>query len=285
MNLPALNRRRKASVLVAEDESIVRADVEDYLKSFGYRVAASVASGEEAKRQATKLRPDLVLMDIILSGKVDGIEAGKYIQRKLGIPVVFVTAHGDERTLERAKLNAPFGYVLKPFNDRELRTAIEIAIFRHRAEEELVRLHQWLKAIVNSMDEAVVVTDKWGFITLFNECAAALTGWKPQKAVGKALGQVVQFFHGENRQPVLLPLNEALLQSSGKASHEQLVLASAKGAETPVRFSIASMTDSNGEINGVILKFQAFELGSSSATEAEAATKPSTRATRSGVHW
>src|SRR5438093_3197895 len=117
-------------------------------------------------------------MDIILSGKVDGIEAGKYIQSKLGIPVVFVTAHGDERTLERAKLNAPFGYVLKPFNERELRTAIEIAIFRHRAETELRRLQQWLKAILDHMDEAIVVTDKWGFITLFSERAAVLTGWK-----------------------------------------------------------------------------------------------------------
>src|SRR5438477_3698599 len=98
MSLSRLNRRKKASILVAEDESIVRADVEEYLKSFGYRIAASVATGEEAKRQATKHRPDLVLMDIILSGKVDGIEAGDYIQRRLRIPVVFVTAHGDERT-------------------------------------------------------------------------------------------------------------------------------------------------------------------------------------------
>src|ERR1041385_20230 len=153
MTLSPRNRRKKPSILVVEDEAIVRADVEEYLKSFGYQVAAAVGSGEEAKAQATKLQPDLVLMDILLSGKVDGIEAGKYIQRKLGIPVVFATAHGDERTLERAKLNAPFGYVLKPFNDRELRTAIEIALFRHRSEEELRQLHQWLKTILDSMEE------------------------------------------------------------------------------------------------------------------------------------
>src|ERR1041385_8476522 len=105
MNPSLVNRRKTASILVAEDEAIVRADVEDYLKAFGYRVAASVATGEEAKRQATKLGPDLVLMDILLAGKIDGIEAGRYIQKKLGIPVVFVTAHGDEFTLQRAKLN------------------------------------------------------------------------------------------------------------------------------------------------------------------------------------
>ncbi len=277
MNQPTLNRRKKASILVAEDESIVRADMEDHLKSFGYRICASVASGEEAKRQATKLRPDLVLLDIILSGRVDGIEAGDYIQRKLGIPVVFVTAHGDEHTLERAKLNAPFGYVLKPFNDQELRTAIEIAIFRHEAEEELRRLHQWLKAILDSMEEAVLVTDKWGFITLVNDRAVTLTGWQRQKAVGKALGQVVRLLHGASRKPYLLPLHEILLQPAAKSNLDQLVLVPVNGSETPVRFRIAPMTDSDGEVNGVILKFQPLELGRLPAIEARATEKPTPR--------
>lgn len=256
MNLSLLNRRKKASILIVEDEAIVRADVEEYLKSFGYRIAASVASGEEAKRQATQTRPDLVLMDIMLSGKVDGIEAGKYIQRKLRIPVVFVTAHGDEPTLERAKLNAPFGYVLKPFNERELRTAIEIAIFRHRAEEELHRLDQWLEAILNSMDEAVVVTDKWGLITLFNQQAETLTGWHRQKAIGKPLGQVVHFLKGNNREPVLLPANEALLQSARSHGDQQVILTPLKGSNTDVRFSLGPMIDGDGEVNGLILKFR-----------------------------
>lgn len=254
MNPPTLNRHKKATILVAEDEAIVRADMEDYLKSFGYRVVASVASGEEAKRLAAKLSPDLVLMDIVLDGKVDGIEAGKYIQSKLGIPVVFATAHGDEHTFERAKLNDPFGYVLKPFNDRELRTAIEIALFRHRTEEELRRHRQWLKAILDSMEEAVVVTDKWGFITLFSERAAALTGWKAQKALGKPLGEVVQFLDRLNRAPVAPPLPGAALQPIVKRIAEQVLLVTAKGLEMPVQFSIAPMADSDGQVNGAILK-------------------------------
>jgi PAS domain S-box-containing protein len=220
-------------------------------------------------------------MDIILSGKVDGIEAGKYIQSKLGIPVVFVTAHGDDRTLERAKLNAPFGYVLKPFNDQELRTAIEIAIFRHAAEEELRRVQQWLKAILDSMEEAVLVTDKWGFITLVNDRAVTLTGWQRQKAVGKALGQVVRLLHGTSRQPYLLPLNEILLQPTGKGNLEQLLLAPRHGSETTVRFSIAPITDADGEVNGVILKLQPIELSRSPAIKARAAAKPTLRTTQS----
>src|SRR5207249_9794897 len=163
-------------------------------------------------------------MDIMLAGKLDGIQAGKSIQTKLGIPVVFVTAHVDEHTLERAKLNAPFGYVLKPFNDRELRTAVEIAIFRHRTEEELVRLQQWLKAILDNMAEAVVVTDKWGFITLFNERAAALTGWKGKKAVGKPLDEVVKFVNGDSRRPVSPPISDVVLHETGQKSRQQSVL-------------------------------------------------------------
>jgi len=261
MNPRTLNRRKKASILVVEDESIVRADVEEYLKSFGYRISASVASGEEAKRQATRLGPDLVLMDILLAGKVDGIEAGKYIQRKLGIPVVFVTAHGDEHTLERAKLNAPFGYVLKPFNDRELRTAIEIAIFRHRTEEELRRLQHWLKSILDNLEEGVVVTDKWGLVKLFNERAAALTGWKPKKAVGKAIDDVVRFLDGATRQPVRALLNQAKRQSNGESiTNELFIMVTAKGDQLPVTFNIAPMTDPDGEINGAILKFRPIKI-------------------------
>jgi PAS domain S-box-containing protein len=254
MNPPTLNRHNKATILIAEDEAVVRADIEDYLKSFGYRIAASVASGEEAKRLAAKLAPDLVLMDIVLGGKVDGIEAGKHIQKKLGIPVVFATAHGDEDTLERAKLNDPFGYVMKPFNDRELRTAIEIAIFRHRTETELLRHRQWLKAILDNMEEAVVVTDKWGFITLFSERAEAMTGWKAQKALGKPLGEIMRFLHSVSRETVALPLPDATLKPITKRNRKRVLLMTAKGSEMPVEFSIAPMAGSDGEVNGAILK-------------------------------
>ncbi len=193
-------------------------------------------------------------MDVALAGKVDGIEAGKYIQKKLRIPVVFATAHGDEHTLERAKLNAPFGYVLKPFNDRELRTAIEIAIFRHRTEEDLRRHRLWLNAILDNMEEAVIVTDKWGFITLFNQCAVALTGWKAQKALGKPLGEVVQFLDGRSRSLVAPPLPDDVLQPVVKRNPEQVLLVTAKGSETPVQFSIVSLADSDDQVNGAILK-------------------------------
>jgi len=259
MNSRTWNRRKKPSILVVEDESIVRADMEDQLRSLGCRVVASVASGEEAKRLAVQHQPDLVLMDIVLAGKIDGIKAGKFIQRKLGIPVVFVTAHGDEHTLGRAKLNAPFGYVVKPFNDRELHSAIEIAMLRHRTEAELRRLQQWLRAILDNMEEAVVVTDKWGFITLFSERAAALTGCREEEAMGKALNDVVRLLHGVSRQPFSPALGQVALQGASLGNNAQFILLTAKGSETAVQFHIAPMSDSDGNFNGAILKFAAVQ--------------------------
>src|SRR5688500_8622672 len=119
-------------ILVVEDESIVALDIQCRLESMGYEVPATVASGEKAVEQAGDLRPDLVLMDIHLQGKMDGIEAADQIRRRFGIPVIYLTANADHPTVQRAKVTEPFGYVIKPFEERELQTSIEMAIYKHQ---------------------------------------------------------------------------------------------------------------------------------------------------------
>lgn len=126
-----------AKLLVVEDEEIVAFDIESTLKSLGYEVLAVFASGEEAIACVAHLHPDLVLMDIMLKGKIDGIEAADVIHKNFNIPVVYLTAYGDVKTLERAKITEPFGYLIKPFEERELYTAVEIALSRHQAEEKM----------------------------------------------------------------------------------------------------------------------------------------------------
>ena len=112
-------------ILVVEDESIVALDIQERLESLGYDVPDTVAAGEKAIVQAGLLRPDLVLMDIHLQGQMDGIEAADHIRRQFGIPVIYLTANADHPTVERAKFTEPFGYVIKPFEERELHTTIE----------------------------------------------------------------------------------------------------------------------------------------------------------------
>lgn len=125
-----------AQVLVVEDEGIIAADIQDRLTSLGYDVPATVASGEEALQKIPVLTPDIVLMDIVLQGQMDGVEAAAAIRQQFEIPVIFLTAHADESTVQRAKLTEPFAYIIKPFEERELHTALEMALHRHKMERE-----------------------------------------------------------------------------------------------------------------------------------------------------
>ncbi len=126
-----------AKLLVVEDEEIVAFDIESTLKGLGYEVLDVVASGEEAIASAAKMLPDLVLMDIMLKGSMDGIKAANEIRTNFNIPVIYLTAYADINTLERAKITEPFGYIIKPFEERTLPTIIEIALARHQAEERI----------------------------------------------------------------------------------------------------------------------------------------------------
>jgi response regulator RpfG family c-di-GMP phosphodiesterase len=129
-------------VLVVEDEGIIAADIQDRLVSLGYDVPATAASGEEALLKIPQYSPDVVLMDIVLQGQMDGVEAAAEIRQRFEIPVVFLTAHADESTLKRAKITEPFAYIIKPFEERELHTALEMALHRHKMERERAKLQQ-----------------------------------------------------------------------------------------------------------------------------------------------
>jgi CheY-like chemotaxis protein/pSer/pThr/pTyr-binding forkhead associated (FHA) protein len=124
----------KAQILVVEDDVVVVMELRDRLQSLGYAVPAVASSGKEAIEKATWTRPDLVLMDIKLKGEIDGVEAAEEICARFNIPVIYLTAYADERTLQRAKVTEPYGYIIKPFDERKLRIAIEIALHKHKME-------------------------------------------------------------------------------------------------------------------------------------------------------
>jgi diguanylate cyclase (GGDEF)-like protein/PAS domain S-box-containing protein len=128
---------KQVRILVVEDETIVALDLKNSLKVLGYDVVGTACSGEEAIAKADQTRPDLVLMDIILKGNMDGVQAADSIRSTLNIPVIFLTACADERTLQRAKVTEAFGYLLKPFEERELHGHIEIALYKHHMEKAL----------------------------------------------------------------------------------------------------------------------------------------------------
>lgn len=127
----------ETKVLIVEDERIVALDLQYQLRRLGYAVSDIASSGEEALRIAEEVQPDVVLMDIRLGGVLDGVETAEQLRDHSDVPVVFLTAYADDRTLERAKATEPFGYLLKPFEERELQVAIKIALYRHSMEQQL----------------------------------------------------------------------------------------------------------------------------------------------------
>ena len=127
----------KSRIFIVEDEVIVARDISQQLVELGYEPVGTCTRGEEAVDQVEQLRPDLVLMDIQLAGAMDGIAAATIIRERFALPVVFLTAFAESETLNRAKLSEPFGYIIKPFDERELRTVIDIALFKHQADNRL----------------------------------------------------------------------------------------------------------------------------------------------------
>ncbi len=157
--------RKKPLVMVAEDEVIIARDIQNKLKYLGYDVSGVISTGEEAIAVAEELRPDIVLMDIVLKGEIDGINAAAVIRDRFAIPVIYLTAYADGETLERAKITEPFGYMLKPFEERELYSNIEMVLYKDKAEkrhgEMVEKLMKSLESTVTTLAFAMETRDPY----------------------------------------------------------------------------------------------------------------------------
>jgi DNA-binding LytR/AlgR family response regulator len=142
----------KPNILVVEDESIVSKDIQHSLKKLGYHVVGAASTGEKALELVRLERPDIVLMDIMLKGEMNGIETAEIIRTELAIPVIFLTAYADESTLAKAKITEPYGYIIKPFKEIDLHTSIEMAIYKHSKEQEIIRERDLLFSIIENKE-------------------------------------------------------------------------------------------------------------------------------------
>ncbi|HWR58604.1 MAG TPA: PAS domain S-box protein [Thermodesulfovibrionales bacterium] len=175
-----------AGIMIVEDEEIVARDIENILKGLGYSVTAVVASGEEAVRKASETRPDLVLMDILLKGDMDGVETAEIIRSRFDIPIIYLTAYTDDATLQRAKITEPYGYIIKPFEERELRSTIEIALYRRTMEKRVRESERRFKNLVDSTLDGVYRVDAAGNFTSMNQAGARIFGHdSPEEIIGR----------------------------------------------------------------------------------------------------
>lgn len=243
-------------LLLVEDNSITAMDIQDRLAAMGYQVLGTFASADMAIQWTGKLDPDLVLMDIVLKGELDGIYAAQQIHARFEVPVVFVTAHSDAQTLERARLAEPYGYVLKPFDDRELHTAIEMALHKHTMESRLKESERWLAATLNSIGDAVIATDADACVKFMNPVAEVLTGWRQADAMGKPIADVARVVQEGSRTPAESPVMAALRAGTSVSPIEDVLLVSADGRQVPIGHQAAPIRDDEGALNGAVLVFR-----------------------------
>ena len=175
----------KAGILIVEDEAVVAADLAGKLTRVGYRVVGIAAKGEQAIEKALNAHPDLVLMDIRLPGRLDGIETAKQILATCNVPVVYLTAHSDSHTLERAQKTEPFGYILKPFEERDLTTQIEIALYKHQAERRLRESEMRYRTLVEGALDTILTLDRNGVLLSCNAAAERMFRYVRHEMVGE----------------------------------------------------------------------------------------------------
>ena len=245
----------KTAILIVEDEAIVAADLAGKLRQLGYKVAGITAQGAEAVALAERLSPHLVLMDIQLEGPMDGIETAQAIRDRQDVPVIYLTAHSDAATLSRAKLSGPFGYILKPFDERELATQIELALYKHQAERQLREQREWLRVTLTSIGDAVIATDAAGRISFLNPVAESLTGWKAEEAMDRNIPEVFRIVNEQTGQALEDPVARVLRERCAVALANHTGLVTRDGRTVPIEDSAAPILDAAAKVIGAVLVF------------------------------
>jgi PAS domain S-box-containing protein/putative nucleotidyltransferase with HDIG domain len=233
-------------ILVVEDEAVLALDVRERLGRLGYVVAGVAASGEQALERVEALVPDLILMDIVLGGGMDGIEAANRIRERFGLPVVFLTAHTDPETLKRAGSAGSYGYVLKPCEDRELHTALEIALYKFRMERRLSENERWMDITLKNMGEGLLTTDPSGFVRFVNPMAETLLGIDAGNILGRALDAVYR----TSRNPVFPSV------PNGHSGRSMNLLHRADGRDIPVEQTLSPILNEQGRPLGTVVVFR-----------------------------
>ncbi|MCL4402950.1 MAG: response regulator, partial [Acidobacteria bacterium] len=245
--------RGPEQILIVEDEGLIAMDLQRRLRDLGYNVPFTAATAAEAIASVQTTRPDLVLMDIWLEGDLDGIEAAIILRQKFDIPVVFLTSHTDEQTIQRARQASAYGYLAKPFGGRELHATLQVALDKAVLERRIREQRHWLQAVLFSIREGIIAMDREGNVCSMNPAAETLTGIAEQHALGKPVRQVLRLVPdqegggGENLTDLILSDEQRPPTRNGTC-----LCLSAKGNATPVEVNTARI-GGDGRPQGAVL--------------------------------
>ncbi len=241
-------------ILIVEDEGIIAADIQSRLERLGYKGPVIARSGEEALRFARSTPFDLVLMDIRLKGDMDGIATAQMMKSELEAPVVYITAHADEETIDRATRTEPFGYILKPIRDSELRSTVQISIYKNEIERRLRDSEAWLSTTLRSIGEGVIATNKQGEVVFMNPVAEQLTGRSAAHAHGRLLMEVLALHDESTGAPADNPVADLLAgHAPGGATRETLAYTLMSRTGVTATVEVACFENRSDELLGAIL--------------------------------
>jgi two-component system, cell cycle sensor histidine kinase and response regulator CckA len=244
---------RPPAVLIVEDERIVARDLQQTLCGMGYDAYAIASSAEEAIACAADRCPDVTLMDIRIEGDIDGVQTAELLQERFDVPVVFLTAHSDDATLDRAKRVKPHGYLIKPVRTAELRSALEVCLYRHEIERRLRERERWHSKTLESIADAVVTVDLSGRISFMNPVAEKLTGMSALEAIGRPVREVVKIMTEQGTPSDDSPLSVALRENRPVELLEADLLNHATGALHTISDSAAPVFDAGRRLGAVMV--------------------------------
>jgi PAS domain S-box-containing protein len=264
-----------AKILIVEDEGLTAMGLQRKLKFWGYEAPTFAFSKKEAVKKAKELKPDLILMDIVLKGEGDGIDAVREIKNILDIPIIYLTAYSDEKTRKRADITEPFDYILKPYKENELHDSIERALLKQKFEKKLVETGKWADNKLKESGKAVIVTNKEGFVRFLNSSAQELTGFRREEALYMNLSEVFKirignstidvqesgndsqdFIKGHQNKSSGLNLVKNIINEGIVAGiTEEIYLSNREGNEIPIECYASPLKDDNGDFLGTTLIF------------------------------
>jgi PAS domain S-box-containing protein len=244
-----------SSIYIVEDSFIVSLHLQKTLENEGYIVSGTTDSGEMALIDITKQQPDLVLMDIMLNGQMDGIQAASIIKEKFGIPVVFITALTDRETIQRAKLVEPYGYLNKPFEDRDIFTVLEMALYKGGVERKLRQSEEKFYSTLRSISDGVLTMDSSYSITYANLSAENMIGQTLESIQGKKIFDVFRLRNILTQDFPVNPIHCGINQKN--VWPNDFMLQCYNGTEIPVSGgTISALVDSKNQMIGLVLIFK-----------------------------
>lgn len=196
---------KKGKIMIVEDEMIIAEDITKIVQFCGYQISCLARTGEEAIQKAEQMQPDLVLMDIMLSGEMTGLEAANIIHQKLNIPFVFVSAYADDATLKKAIATEPYGYVVKPFEEKELKVILELAFYKFKMENKLKKSQEKYRHIFENIQDIYCEFDLDLNLIEISPSIESYTSIKREELIGK---KIIAMFSDQNQVDAMLSLFE-----------------------------------------------------------------------------